>query len=118
MFGSTIFVTHHREFFNLTHVCQTLRDEFRPIYMADIDVDVWLPDLNDFLETFLDMEPPALEYWTGCLTVQILSAFEKWVDLEPLMHFANFAPEMTIMFVSQFHDECPVGDLNSIFNAG
>jgi hypothetical protein len=67
--NSGAFDSCSQQFFGLTQVSGLLR-EFCPIYMADLNASVWLPDVKKYLETFVDGSSE-VQHWYGRLTIQV-----------------------------------------------
>jgi hypothetical protein len=105
-----------RQYFALTQVCQLLRQEYRSLYIADMNVNVWLPDLLDFVTTFLDGSIEQLRHYKGILTVHIPALYPYWTDLTPLLSYLLQAPDSNIEFIcGAMIDECTKAFIN-IFN--
>jgi hypothetical protein len=105
-----------RQYFSLTQVCKLLRDEYRPLYMADLNIQIWLPDLNAFLKTFLKTWSCFHKDARPRITIHIPNHMDPWVDLTPAMKLCKVAPGLEIRFQGRGQSGTLLDSLHLMFN--
>lgn len=85
------------------------------MYIAASNLAVWLPDVNDFIDTFLHT---ADEHWTGIFAIQVPDKMEQWVGLKGLVEVANRTPSLKVLFVCRFYGNVMILDMHGVFFGG
>ena len=76
-----------------------LRQEYRALYITDMNVNIWLPELPNFVARSLDGPAHLVKHYKTFLTVHVPERFPIWTDLTPLLLFSLQAPDLRVKFV-------------------
>jgi len=83
--------------------------------MADLNINIWLDDLNKFIKVFLQTPDEVVKEYHMLLTIHVPCIVEGWVDLIPLARLALRAPDLQVVFASKFQHLSRVEALNHTF---
>lgn len=94
-----------RHFVGLTQVNRQIRREFLTWYRNDLEVNVRLTDVPNYIRTFLPMDAPGhvLAAFTGTIFVEVVNSDRQWIDLRPLLLLLKSAPKATIPVWKHYH---------------
>jgi hypothetical protein len=68
-----------RQFVSLTQVCRSLRKEFRPLYMADLNIHISFPRIDAFLKTLVTMSICFHKDAKPIITVHLRGCMNGWI---------------------------------------
>jgi hypothetical protein len=91
-----------RDFIGLTQANRRIRTEFLAWYQDDLEVNIWLTDIKDYIETFFPSGSDCSKF-VGTIHIEIPTSngLSEWIDLRPLFEFVVRAPNAKVDFWSR-----------------